>query len=50
MVTSCPYLQHARWFQGFDWEGLKKRTMVPPIVPNVSYTPVMIINYLDNYM
>lgn len=24
-----------RWFQTFDWEGLKKRTMVPPIIPNV---------------
>ncbi|XP_019850412.1 PREDICTED: cGMP-dependent protein kinase 1 [Amphimedon queenslandica] len=24
-----------RWFQGFDWEGLKKRVVVPPIVPNV---------------
>ena len=24
-----------RWFEGFDWEGLVKRTMVPPIIPNV---------------
>jgi len=25
-----------RWFEGFDWEGLQKRTMIPPIIPNVS--------------
>jgi len=24
-----------RWFQGFDWEGLVNRSMVPPIVPKV---------------
>jgi len=24
-----------RWFEGFDWEGLQKRTMIPPIIPNV---------------
>eukprot|EP00731_Ephydatia_muelleri_P017621 Em0010g719a len=23
-----------RWFEGFDWEGLEKRTMAPPIIPN----------------
>ncbi|XP_064388330.1 cGMP-dependent protein kinase 1-like [Halichondria panicea] len=26
-----------RWFEGFDWEGLVKRTMVPPIIPNVRH-------------
>lgn len=25
-----------RWFEGFNWDGLVKRTMVPPIIPNVS--------------
>ena len=24
------------WFEGFDWTGLEKRTLVPPIIPNVS--------------
>lgn len=25
-----------RWFEGFNWEGLKKGTLTPPIIPNVS--------------
>lgn len=39
---SCGYLfNHSvytlcRWFEGFDWEGLQKRNMIPPIIPNVS--------------
>ncbi|XP_042618722.1 cGMP-dependent protein kinase 1-like isoform X1 [Cyprinus carpio] len=24
------------WFEGFDWEGLQKGTMTPPVKPNVS--------------
>lgn len=24
-----------KWFQGFDWDGLRNRTLVPPIVPKV---------------
>lgn len=24
-----------RWFEGFNWEGLKKGTLTPPIIPNV---------------
>uniref|UniRef100_A0A672PCF8 Protein kinase domain-containing protein n=1 Tax=Sinocyclocheilus grahami TaxID=75366 RepID=A0A672PCF8_SINGR len=24
-----------RWFEGFDWEGLQKDTMTPPVIPNV---------------
>jgi len=26
-----------RWFQGFDWDGLQKRALAPPIVPKVKY-------------
>lgn len=25
-----------RWFEGFNWEGLKKGTLTPPIIPTVS--------------
>ncbi|XP_023224247.1 cGMP-dependent protein kinase 1-like [Centruroides sculpturatus] len=25
-----------KWFQGFNWEGLRSRTLVPPIVPKVN--------------
>ena len=28
-----------RWFTGFDWEGIKKRTMAPPIMPEVLLCP-----------
>lgn len=35
-VSVVHYANACRWFQTFDWEGLKKRTMVPPIIPNVS--------------
>ncbi|XP_067269137.1 cGMP-dependent protein kinase 1 [Pseudorasbora parva] len=24
------------WFEGFDWEGLQKGTLTPPLIPNVS--------------
>lgn len=24
-----------KWFQGFDWDGLRNRTLTPPIVPKV---------------
>ncbi|XP_039530458.1 cGMP-dependent protein kinase 1 isoform X2 [Pimephales promelas] len=23
------------WFEGFDWEGLRKGTLTPPVIPNV---------------
>ncbi len=26
------------WFMGFDWEGLRARTLAPPIVPKVTST------------
>lgn len=28
-------IQKNKWFEGFYWEGLKNRTLTPPIVPNV---------------
>lgn len=24
-----------RWFDGFNWEGLCNRTLIPPIIPQV---------------
>ncbi len=27
-----------RWYQGFDWEGLERRTLPPPILPKVGDT------------
>uniref|UniRef100_A0A8C6WKR4 cGMP-dependent protein kinase n=1 Tax=Neogobius melanostomus TaxID=47308 RepID=A0A8C6WKR4_9GOBI len=29
-------IQKHKWFEGFNWEGLKKGTLTPPISPNVS--------------
>ena len=31
-ITSPTY----RWFEGFDWVGLQKQTVIPPIIPHVS--------------
>lgn len=31
-------IQKHKWFEGFNWDGLKKRTLKPPITPQVSYT------------
>jgi len=28
-------VQKHKWFEGFNWEGLKKRTLTPPFVPKV---------------
>jgi len=25
-----------RWFRGFDWMGLRNKSIIPPIVPHVS--------------
>lgn len=36
-----------KWFQGFDWEGLVARTMVPPIIPKIK-GPADFSNF-DNY-
>uniref|UniRef100_A0A8C7YIN9 cGMP-dependent protein kinase n=1 Tax=Oryzias sinensis TaxID=183150 RepID=A0A8C7YIN9_9TELE len=32
------------WFEGFNWEGLKKGTLTPPIIPSVS-SPVDTSNF-----
>ncbi|XP_045926914.1 cGMP-dependent protein kinase 1 isoform X1 [Micropterus dolomieu] len=29
-------IQKHKWFEGFNWEGLKKGTLTPPIIPNVT--------------
>uniref|UniRef100_A0A8C4X4D4 cGMP-dependent protein kinase 1 n=1 Tax=Erpetoichthys calabaricus TaxID=27687 RepID=A0A8C4X4D4_ERPCA len=29
-------IQKHKWFEGFNWEGLRKGTLTPPIIPNVS--------------
>ncbi|KAM9808839.1 cGMP-dependent protein kinase 1 isoform X3 [Syngnathus typhle] len=29
-------IQKHKWFEGFNWEGLKKGTLIPPIIPNVT--------------
>ncbi|GMT22092.1 hypothetical protein PFISCL1PPCAC_13389, partial [Pristionchus fissidentatus] len=36
-----------RWFMGFDWEGLRNRTLKPPIQPKVN-NPADVTNF-DNY-
>uniref|UniRef100_A0A7E4V1A8 cGMP-dependent protein kinase n=1 Tax=Panagrellus redivivus TaxID=6233 RepID=A0A7E4V1A8_PANRE len=36
-----------RWFMGFDWEGLRSRSLKAPIVPKVS-NPADVSNF-DNY-
>uniref|UniRef100_A0A8C1KYD1 cGMP-dependent protein kinase n=1 Tax=Cyprinus carpio TaxID=7962 RepID=A0A8C1KYD1_CYPCA len=41
----CRYAHHfkthwlkleKRWFEGFNWDGLRKGTLMPPIIPNVT--------------
>uniref|UniRef100_A0A8C6UDW6 cGMP-dependent protein kinase n=1 Tax=Neogobius melanostomus TaxID=47308 RepID=A0A8C6UDW6_9GOBI len=29
-------IQKHKWFEGFNWEGLKKGTLTPPIIPTVT--------------
>ncbi|RZF49279.1 hypothetical protein LSTR_LSTR013368 [Laodelphax striatellus] len=36
-----------KWFQGFDWDGLRLRSLVPPIVPQI-HSPTDTSNF-DNY-
>uniref|UniRef100_A0A8C7YGN7 cGMP-dependent protein kinase n=1 Tax=Oryzias sinensis TaxID=183150 RepID=A0A8C7YGN7_9TELE len=37
-------IQKHKWFEGFNWEGLKKGTLTPPIIPSVS-SPVDTSNF-----
>uniref|UniRef100_A0A8C5TY66 Uncharacterized protein n=1 Tax=Malurus cyaneus samueli TaxID=2593467 RepID=A0A8C5TY66_9PASS len=30
-------IQKHKWFEGFNWEGLRKGTLTPPIIPSVSF-------------
>ena len=32
-----------RWFQSFDWEGLQKQSMTPPIVPKVIISNTILV-------
>ena len=29
-------VNHIRWFDGFNWEGLQQRTLTPPIIPRIA--------------
>jgi cGMP-dependent protein kinase len=37
-------IQKHKWFDGFNWEGLEKRTLKPPIVPSVRHLSILKIN------
>ncbi|KZR99021.1 cGMP-dependent protein kinase, partial [Daphnia magna] len=28
-------IQKHKWFDGFNWEGLRNRTLTPPIIPQI---------------
>jgi len=36
--TGVKDVQKHKWFEGFNWEGLKKRTLTAPYLPKVIYT------------
>jgi len=38
-------VQKHKWFEGFNWEGLKKRTLTPPFVPKVILSVVNVLLY-----
>ncbi|XP_051959432.1 cGMP-dependent protein kinase 1-like isoform X1 [Xyrauchen texanus] len=40
-------IQKHKWFEGFNWEGLRKGTLVPPIIPDVA-SPTDTSNF-DNF-
>ncbi|KAF5288540.1 hypothetical protein FQA39_LY15408 [Lamprigera yunnana] len=40
-------IQKHKWFDGFNWEGLRNRTLIPPIIPQVKY--VTDTSNFDNY-
>jgi len=39
-------VQKHKWFEGFNWEGLRKRTLTPPFVPKV-IIPFLLFFYTD---
>ncbi|KAM4576283.1 cGMP-dependent protein kinase 1 [Odontesthes bonariensis] len=30
-------IQRHKWFEGFNWDGLSKRTLTPPVIPKVEH-------------
>lgn len=44
IISNCIFF---RWFMGFDWEGLRSRTLKAPIVPKVA-SPSDVTNF-DSY-
>ncbi|XP_013776666.1 cGMP-dependent protein kinase, isozyme 2 forms cD4/T1/T3A/T3B-like isoform X1 [Limulus polyphemus] len=40
-------IQKHKWFDGFNWEGLRSRTLTPPIIPQVK--DALDISNFDNY-
>lgn len=40
-------VQKHKWFEGFDWEGLRRRTLLPPYIPAIK-GPVDVSNF-DEY-
>ncbi|XP_010781524.1 cGMP-dependent protein kinase 1-like [Notothenia coriiceps] len=40
-------IQKHKWFEGFNWEGLKKGTLTPPIIPNL--TSAVDTSNFDNF-
>lgn len=38
-----------RWFEGFNWEGLRKGTLTPPILPDVSQLTFHVGGKADNF-
>lgn len=39
-MATCPNTILFRWFDGFNWEGLRARNLTPPIMPKIQ-------NHLD---
>ena len=39
-------VQKHKWFEGFNWEGLRRRTLAPPYVPKVN---VVIVGNITLY-
>lgn len=37
-----------RWFEGFNWDGLYKRTLNPPVIPRVSHIKILLIVFCSD--